>query len=105
MKSYSVVYSSSARSDIIASADYISNTLFDSNAANHLIDGIENATKRLKMFPESAPLSSDETLSTKGIRTLVIESYVLFYLVDHHNSRVVVVRFLHSSRENARHIL
>ena len=105
MKSYSVVYTASARDDVFAAVDYIANDLLDNGAANRLIDNIQNVTERLKVFPESSPLVNDKILRNRGIRAAVITGYILFYKVDDSKESIYIIRFLHSTQDSANLLL
>lgn len=77
---------------------YIVNDLFAENAANNLIVQIEKSIMRLKDFPFSCNLVKDEILKNKGYRRLIIDNYVVFYIVDETDEVVVIMRILYGPR-------
>jgi addiction module RelE/StbE family toxin len=78
---------------------YITNHLSNEDAAIHLMDRIESNIKRLKKFPLSCSLVRDDILREKGYRKLIIDHYVVFYLVDETKKQVNIMRVLYGKRK------
>lgn len=66
------------------------NVIFTEDAADDL-DGIY-------LYPFSANLVLDEVLQEKGYRKLVIDNYLVFYLVDECEKSVILVRILYGAK-------
>jgi len=105
MNVHDVLYTALAQEDILSTLSYISGTLFDPKAANKLLARIQKTVNRLKEFPESSPISGDEALAFHGIRVAVITPYLFFYKVEHAKHQLIVLRFLHSTRDYAQWLL
>ena len=90
---------------LIASEDldeiysYISYELFNEDAADHLMEKIETSIMRLKDFPFSCSFVDDEILKSKGYRKLIVENYIVFYLVSEKEKVVVVMRVLYGKQK------
>lgn len=54
---------------------------------------------RLAIFPEPGSLVTDETLRNKGYHKLIVDNYIVFYLVDEEDKQVVIMRILYSGRQ------
>ncbi|MEG3123942.1 type II toxin-antitoxin system RelE/ParE family toxin [Sphingomonas sp. GB1N7] len=85
-------YLRNAEADLLA----IHSTIADHNprAADRLIDRIRSSVLRLRDYPESSPLR--ETLG-RGIRSIPISSYVVYFRAD--ADCVRIIRVLHSARD------
>ncbi len=98
-KSYSVKITPKASDDLDGIYRYIANELVNEDAAENLMDKIESGVMRLREFPLSCSLVADEILRDKGYRRLIIDNYVVFYLVDEAEQRVVIMRVLYGRQK------
>ncbi|MED4014661.1 type II toxin-antitoxin system RelE/ParE family toxin [Sutcliffiella cohnii] len=88
-----------AYSDLDEIYSYIVNSLFNESAADLLIDKIETSIMRLRDFPYSCSLVSDEVLKVKGYRKLIVENYIVFYIVRVDEREVIVMRVLYGGQK------
>ncbi len=93
-KKYSLKFTPKAMEDLEGIFMYISNYLFSSEAAEKLIDKIEESIMRLKSFPYSCSFVLDEPLKKRGYRKLIVDHYMVFYLVNEQERQVVIMRIL-----------
>ena len=98
-KMYSLKFTEKAADDLDNIYSYISEQLFNSIAARNLINNIESSLIRLKSFPYSCSFVSDEILKGKGYRKLIVDNYIVFYLIDETNEQVIVMRVLYGAQE------
>ena len=98
MENYEVSLSAQADRDIRAAIRYIAVELRNPQAANGLLDRFTEAVQSLQMMPERFALVSDEYLASLGFQAVVVENYLLFYIVDKQESKVSVVRVLYGRR-------
>jgi len=96
--SYSLKFTPKAGEDLEQIYSYISEKLFDTSAANNLLERIEHSIMRLKVFPCSCGLVSDEQLKSKGYRKLIVENYIVFLLVNESEKQVVIMRILYGAQ-------
>ena len=83
-----------AAEDLDAIYGYIFTTLSATMAANDLFEQIEKATMRLTVFPFSGSYVLEEPLRAKGYRKVVVDNYLIFYVVDEAEKQVVIMRVL-----------
>jgi len=88
-----------AEKDIFDAAMYIAHNLSNITAANHLLDESDAAAKSLSDFPMRHPLVRDDFLASKGLRSLPVKKYLMFYVVREETHNVNVIRFIHSRRD------
>lgn len=96
--SYSLKFTPKAGEDLEQVYSYISEKLFNSSAANDLLEKIEQNIMRLKNFPYSCSLVSDELLKSKGYRKLIIENYIVFHLINESEKQIVIMRILYGAQ-------
>lgn len=94
---YSLKFTPKAEEDLDQIYEYIFNTLFAESAANNLINKMEKEILRLKEFPFSCSYVIDEPLKTRGYRKLIVDNYLVFYLVNKAEEQVVIMRILYGA--------
>jgi plasmid stabilization system protein ParE len=92
--SYAIHITSAAEKDLIRAADYIEFNLKNSKAADDLLDEAEKQINSLSDFPEKFQLVDDPVLASLGIRFVIVNGYLAFYIIFEEESLVVVIRFL-----------
>ena len=95
---YHVNITETAERDLLNAAIYIAQTLSNKAAANRLLDKADAAAGSLSENPMRQPLVNDSFLSEKGLRSLPVSNYHLFYVVREKTRKVNVIRFIHSRR-------
>ena len=98
MKSYSIHITKAAERDIANAANYIEFALKNRQAAETLLDMVEEKIKSIATFPERFAVIEDALLSSWGIRFITVKNYLAFYLIDETTSTVHIVRFLYGKR-------
>lgn len=96
---YGILFTPLAKEDLDEIDLYISSNLQNPNAAERLLNRIEESVSKLSKFPYIAPNASDAYLSSKGYRKLVIENYLVFYLVDEIHGNVIIMHVIYAARE------
>jgi toxin ParE1/3/4 len=97
-KEYSLKFTSKAEEDLDVIYEYISNDLFSPESAENLMDKIETSIMMLKIFPYSYPYILDELLRKRGYRKLIVDHYIVFYLVNEKEQQVIIMRILYGAR-------
>lgn len=95
--SYSIHITRRAERDIQEAADYIEFELFNPQAADVLLDDVDQAISSLADFPEKYRLAYDPVLKSWGIRYFAVRNYLVFYVIV--KDEIFIVRFLHQSRD------
>ncbi len=96
---YRLKFTPRAHKDLAAIYNYIANELYAKEAANKLLEKIETSIMRLKGFPFSCSYVDDGFLRRKGYRKLIVDNYLVFYLVYEEEKQVVIMRVLYGRRE------
>jgi len=78
---------------------YIALELNNKSAAEKLINQFSNKVLRLQDFPFSCSVVEDPFLKDKGYRKLIIDNYIVFYIVNEAEQQVVVMRVLYSRKK------
>ena len=93
--SYQIQITPTAEHDIVRAADYIEFTLKNPEAADNLLDVVTEQIEALADFPQKFRLVDDPVLTSWGIRFVIINNYLAFYMIDEEKQVVIVVRFLY----------
>ncbi len=99
MKRYDIVITQPAEEDLQEIADYISKELMEPKLARKLIARIGEAITCLEEMPFRHALVSDEKLAAQGFRKLIIDNYIVFYIVSEKEHIITVVRILYGRRD------
>ena len=101
---YKLKITLSAEIDLDEIYNYISNSLFAPMAAQKLMDNIEDAIEKLCYFPYKHELSRNNLLSQKGYRKLVIDKYIVLYLVNERSKTIIVARVFYGGMDYEKYI-
>lgn len=96
---YKLVFTKAALQDIRSAALYISDTLMNKEAANKLLDAVDEKIGVLAETPYINPLVRDSILASNGIRFQLVNNYLAFYIIHEDTKTVSVIRFQHSRRD------
>jgi plasmid stabilization system protein ParE len=91
---YRVEYLPVAERDLLDIVDYIARDR--PAAARAFLDRLERAVARLELFPRSARQPRDERLRRLGYRVLVVENFLVFYVISRRT--VQIRRVIHGAR-------
>ncbi len=98
-KSYRIRYTPLAYADLDDIDTYITETLHNSSAAENLLDEMEASIRQLENYPLLGFEVNDSYLASKGYRKITVQNYLVFYLIDHTEKNVIIMRILHGARE------
>ncbi len=96
---YTIKMTPKAVEDLDIIYRYISEELFATSAATNILERIEKEIMRLREFPFSCNLVADEYLKNKGYRKLIVDNYIVFYLIEEEKDRVIVMRVLYGKQK------
>ncbi|MTI95919.1 MAG: type II toxin-antitoxin system RelE/ParE family toxin [Firmicutes bacterium] len=99
MNQYKVLMTKPAADDLQAIAEYISEELLEPVIAKKLVGKIKKAVMSLDKLPTRHAMATDERLATQGIRKLIVENYVAFYMISEQDDTVTVIRILYGRRD------
>ncbi len=95
MKQYKVQITDKALADMEEIYNYIAIQLQAPENAIGQYNRIAKAIEELKMFPEKVRLMESEQERAMGLRQLVVDNYLVFYVIE--NESVIVMRVLYSA--------
>ena len=94
-KKYEIQYLEIAKNDLDLIFEYI---LKDNpSSALEILNEIDDTVSKLAVFPKLGKLPRDDKLKAFGYRILVINNYLVFYVIT--EKFVEIHRVLHSSRD------
>lgn len=99
MNKYRIEITEPAEYDLKEIARYIAVELRDSHAAESVMGRVGTAIFGLAEMPLRNPLVADERLSLQGIRKIIVDNYLVFYLVAEGQRTVTIIRVLYSRRD------
>jgi addiction module RelE/StbE family toxin len=99
MKNYKILMTQPARDDLKGIATYIVNKLSEPSIAKKLVGKIKEAVMSLSVMPTRHSLVADEKLAIQGIRKIMVDNYIVFYVVFDKDSTVTVLRILYGRRD------
>ena len=95
METYKVKIYPAAKQDLLELVEYL-NTL-SPDAALRIYDRITEEIQSLFRMPERCPRPRDLALAAKGYRYLIVEKYLVFYVVE--RDTVQIRRILYGRRD------
>ena len=94
MESYNILIFPSAKQDLQDIVDYINEA--SPQAALSIYDNLVQSIMDLSHLPLRYPYAKDRALRARGYRVMVVDSYLVFYVVKSY--AVEIRRILHSRR-------
>ena len=98
-KRYTVWYSLPAKTDLKAIYRYIAVNLKARATAKGQTDRIRKEIKDLTLFPEKFPAVDWEPWSSKNVRKMPVDNFIVYYRVTHGDQSVEVVRIFYGGRD------
>jgi toxin ParE1/3/4 len=93
-KPYDLRYLPAAEQDLLDILDYI--TRDDPDAARRFVDRVEQGVGHLAFFPKAGRQPRDVRLRRLGYRVLVVDDYLVFYVLT--GRAIQVRRVIHGAR-------
>lgn len=91
---YNIHITASAERDLAGASDHIEFVLKNLKAADDLLNEAEKQISSLSEYPERYKLVDDPVLASWGIRFVIVNGYLAFYIISEETQRVIIVRFL-----------
>ena len=99
MSNYFIEITNSADKDLHNIGHYIFNELQSPETARKTVQKIGSIILSLEEMPLRSSLIADERLAHLGIRKIVVDNYIVFYIVDEERKTVTIVRILYTRRD------
>lgn len=80
---------------MISASDHIEFVLKNPQAADDLLASATERISTLSDFPQKHQLVDEPVLASWGIRFVVVNNYLAFYVISEETKQVIIVRFLY----------
>ena len=94
MDRFGIEITEPAENDLYEIGNYISKELLEPDAARRKVEKIGQAILSLEEMPLRNGLVADEKFALLGIRKILIDNYVAFYIADESRKIVTILRIL-----------
>ena len=98
MDKYRIEYAVDALEDIRDIYEYIAFTLKETDTAQAQVNRIREAARGLDAFPLRNKILEFEPFQSMGMRQVVVDNFIIFYLTDNDNKTVKISRILYGKR-------
>ena len=94
-----LIIAPSAENDHNAIVDYISKELCNPEAADALLDAVEECYDTLETLPSSFPFCRDPVLCANGYHQTELNGYILVYRIEDNGEVDRVLHYYHSTQD------
>ena len=101
---YTLKFTKKASQDYEQIYQYISQDLYAPQAADNLLKKMENSIRQLCTTPFIGSCVQDSYLMQKGYRRIVVDNYIVFYIVNETEMALYIMRILYSGRDYAKYL-
>ena len=98
---YKLEYLPIARKDMLEIVRYISLELHNPDAANRLALELVNAVEKVLRFPYATPVYQTIRPLKHEYRKILVQNFLIFYLIDEEKKLVTVARVVYAKRDYA----
>ena len=99
MIEYSLEITESAKNDLKEIYNYIANSLMEPTTAEKQLERIEEGILSLKHMPLRIAMEHNESLKQRNLRKLIVDNYLIFFLVNEETYSVIIVRVIYGRRD------
>jgi len=96
---FELEFSEKVNSDIVSTLKYISTVLEAPKAAENHYKELLITYEKLKKNPHRRALVQNKYLASKGIRSINVKNYVMFYKINEDANTILLYRFLYCRRD------
>lgn len=99
MSIYEIQITEPAEKDLKEIGSYIAKELLEPKTAKKMITKIAKVINSLEDMPSRNALVVDERLAYIGIRKIMVDNYVVFYITSVESKKVTIIRILYERRD------
>lgn len=99
MIKYEVITTEQAECDLRGIFEYIAFELMAPENAAGQLDRLEDCIMGLETFPERFRAYEKEPWRSRGLRVMPIDNYLVFYIPNHEENIVTVIRVMYAGRD------
>ena len=97
--SHRVIITQQAKADLRGIVAYIAEELQDLRAAGAQLNRLETEISGLRTMPDRFRRYQAEPWFSRGLRVMPVDRYLVFYLSDHEQKTVHIIRVMYSGRD------
>ncbi|MDV3427103.1 MAG: type II toxin-antitoxin system RelE/ParE family toxin [Bacillota bacterium] len=98
MSTYDIQITKPAEEDLHEIVFYISKELLEPDTAKKVISKIAKVINSLEDMPLRNPLVLDKRLAKMGIRRIMANNFIVFFIVSEKSRTVTIIRILYNRR-------
>jgi plasmid stabilization system protein ParE len=95
---YTITITQPAEQDLNSAVDYFMTVLKAPKAAQALVDEIEYKLQFISSNPLIYEIEYDDYLRERNIRSVLVRSHLVFYIVNQNTEEVIILRILYARR-------
>ncbi|EYE87792.1 translation repressor RelE [Fervidicella metallireducens AeB] len=99
MSAYDIQITEPAERDLYEIGVYISKEFLEPETAKKVISKIAKGINSLENMPLRNSLVADDRLANKGVRKIMVDNYIVFYIVTEESKTVTIIRILYNRRD------
>lgn len=99
MTEYKVIIELPAQRDLQSLLRYIRDTLKEPVIAKQIYTSIKEQILMLNQMPLRHSVVQEQPYAAMGVRKLLVENYIAFYIIDEEKYEVHILRILYNRRE------
>lgn len=99
MCTYNIQITEPAEDDLYEIGVYISKELLEPETAKKVISKIAKGINSLEDMPLRNALVADKRLAYKGIRKIILDNYIVFYIANDESKIITIIRILYNRRD------
>lgn len=99
MTEYKVIIELPAQRDLHGILSYITDTLKEPVIARRIYTSVKEQILTLRQMPLRHSVVQDQPYAVAGVRKLLVENYIVFYIANEEKCGVHVLRILYNRRE------
>lgn len=88
-----------AENDLRNIYEYIAFELLSADYASGQLDRLEASIMKLEHFPDRYKMYEKEPWRSRGLRTMPVDNFLVFYVADSINGKVTVIRIMYKGRD------
>lgn len=95
---YLIEITKQAEADLRGIFEYIAFELISPENASNQLDRLEESIMKLKRMPERFKVYEIEPWYNRGLRQMIVDNYVVFYIPDSQRGIVTIIRIIYVGR-------
>lgn len=99
MSRYNIEITEPAERDLFEIANYIGKELLEPSIAAKVVNKIAESVFQLEEMPLRNALVTDERFAQLGFRKVVVDNFIVFYIVSEKRKIVTIIRILYGKRD------